>query len=211
MSGVTIMAKAITDHDVEEFNKFAQEFASESDRAAVILGAAKLDLLLYQAIQRYLLPNSSTSDELLDGDAPLGTFSSRIKLAHRLGLIDNSLTKALNLVRRIRNSFAHELSGISLNEGAHKDRIKELVAPFKVCPDWDTSFLHDHFKGCPGYSGEFRAVVAVMSARLDGVFSNIIPVNDSKAYSLVPGPWLSSNTKPTHSSTNVQKKKTQPK
>jgi hypothetical protein len=75
--------------DQADFKKFVDEFKGESDRAAVILGAAKLDLLLYQIIQQYLLPITGSKDELLDGDSPLGTFSAKILLANRLGLTKN--------------------------------------------------------------------------------------------------------------------------
>ena len=84
----------------EDFKLFAEEFGGETDRAAVILGAAKLDILLYHLIQKTLLPNTSSNDELLDGDAPISTFSSRINLAFRLGLIDPELTRALHLVKK---------------------------------------------------------------------------------------------------------------
>ena len=35
---------------------FINEFKAESDRAAVILGVAKLDVLLYQLIAKVMLP-----------------------------------------------------------------------------------------------------------------------------------------------------------
>ena len=39
---------SLTEAFKEEFVDFAEEFGGESDRAAVILGAAKLDYILYQ-------------------------------------------------------------------------------------------------------------------------------------------------------------------
>jgi len=56
--------------DKAAYAAFVDDFARESDRAAVVLGAAKLDLQLYQILQKVLLPNPSATDELLDGDAP---------------------------------------------------------------------------------------------------------------------------------------------
>src|SRR5688572_21694479 len=100
------MARTEMEMQYQELREFIDEFKSESDRAAVILGAAKLDLLLYQLIQGVLVPSTSKVDELLDGDSPLGTFSSRITIAHRLKLIDDNFCRALNLIRKIRNSFA---------------------------------------------------------------------------------------------------------
>jgi len=53
--------------DMDRYMKFMNEFKDESDRAAVILGAAKLDTLLYQILDRHFLPSLSASDELLEG------------------------------------------------------------------------------------------------------------------------------------------------
>ncbi|TAL10137.1 MAG: hypothetical protein EPO02_08420, partial [Nitrospirae bacterium] len=160
-----------------------------TDRAAVILGTAKLDNLLYQVLRRFLLPDVSSADELFDGDAPLATFSSRIKLAYRLGLIDKEFARALNLVRKIRNAFAHELSGITLSSGAHRDQVRELVAPFKAMPDWEKLFLHRYFKDRPGPGGEFRAVVAFLSIRLDGLFESVKPLAESQVFAMILQDW----------------------
>lgn len=178
----------MSEHEFDEFKNFAAEFSKETDRAAVILGTAKLDILLYQILQRFLLADANSTDELLDGDSPLSTFSGKIKISYRLGLIDKDIARSLNLVRRIRNSFAHELSGISLNGGGHRDRVKELIAPFKTFPDFQ-EFLDSYFKDKPGPSGEFRAVVAVLSLRLEGLFQSVTPMNDKQSYTLIPPTW----------------------
>ena len=66
-----------------------QEFNAESDRAAVILGASKLDQLLRELLVKKFLPNPTSQDDLFDSDKPIASFSSRINVAYRLGLIDN--------------------------------------------------------------------------------------------------------------------------
>jgi hypothetical protein len=92
-------------HGFAEFKRFAEDFKSESDRAAVILGAAKLDMMLFQILQARLIACASGKDELLEGDNPLSTFSARINIAFRLGIITSELARALHLVRRIRNAL----------------------------------------------------------------------------------------------------------
>jgi hypothetical protein len=179
------MAKPATPHDVDTFNRFIEDIRTESDRAAVILAAAKIDLLLYQILSKFFLPSTSSRDELLNGDAPLGTFSSRINAVHRLGLIAADLTRALYLLRRIRNSFAHEFSGISLNTGAHADRIRELVGAF----DRSGAFLHmrhKHFGADTTPAQSFRAAVSIMALRLEAVFDDCRQVTSANAYELCP-------------------------
>jgi hypothetical protein len=152
---------------LRDFIEFVGEFKNETDRSAVIVGTAKLDLLMYQLLSSYFLPCTSRNDDLLDGDSPLGTFSSRITVAHRLGLIDGLLCKALNTIRKIRNSFAHELRGATLDSGAHRDRIRELVGPLT---DNETfkHFMQHFFQDQPTPRHHFMCVVAIAAARLEG-------------------------------------------
>jgi DNA-binding MltR family transcriptional regulator len=93
--------------DFEAWADILDAFATESDRAAVVLAVAKLDELLAELLQRVFRPSATAQDELLDIEKPLGTFSAKIHISYRLGLIDASFARALHLVRRIRNSFAH--------------------------------------------------------------------------------------------------------
>ncbi|WOD28742.1 hypothetical protein RYH70_01500 [Alloalcanivorax xenomutans] len=170
---------------VEEFERFTEEFKNESDRAAVILGASQLDILLYQMLEGHLLPNPSGKDELLDGDSPLATFSSRINICYRLGLIDAEFARALHLVRKIRNSFAHEVSGVSLSSGPHRDRIKELVAPF--AQNWAVpNILEKNFGDDHSVGNQFRAVIALMSLRLDGAVERVTRASYPSAADLLP-------------------------
>jgi len=168
-----------------EFERFAEEFKNESDRAAVVLGGAQLDLLLYQLLDAFLLPVTSGKDELLEGDSPLATFSARINVSYRLGLIDEDLARALHLVRRIRNSFAHEISSASLAAGTHRDRVRELVLPF--VGNWALRNMLDLcFDGQETPGAQFRACIAVMSLRLDGAIERVVRVSRERAESLCP-------------------------
>ncbi|MBN9406950.1 MAG: hypothetical protein J0I00_16190 [Burkholderiales bacterium] len=177
-----------------EFSEFVEELKNESDRAAVILGAAKLDLLLYHLLQKVLLPSTSKSDELLDGDSPLGTFSAKIALAYRLGLIDPMLCKTLHLVRRIRNSFAHELSGVSLKSGAHRDRVRELFSPLEGSDSAEWLFER-YFANDKSPRNQFRYVVALVSARLQGAYDHATP-RPTTPMGLVPPPFPESLKEP---------------
>jgi len=175
--------------DVDSFFKFSQEFEKESDRAAVILGAAKIDLTIYEILRRFLVASPSANDELLDGDTPLATFSAKINILYRLGLVDADFARALHLIRRIRNAFAHELSGCQLESGAHRDRVRELYAPFSKFEN--TKRFHELlFKNHKGPSAEFRTVLAVLVARLEALRDRIEPLNSKKAKQLIPEAWM---------------------
>ncbi|MFC0610227.1 hypothetical protein ACFFGQ_20980 [Rufibacter quisquiliarum] len=153
-------------HSDEDFNDIIEEFKKESDRACVILSAAKLDAQLYLLLSKVFKPALSNNDELLDGDSPLGTFSSKINIAYRLGLIDSHFTKALHLIRRIRNAFAHEFKTMSLATGGHADRIRELVVHFKDYAEYH-DFKENHFGKASGLNIDFKIIVTIAIIRLD--------------------------------------------
>jgi hypothetical protein len=96
------------------FDSFADELLRErSARPLVIVGASKIDDLLFDILTIYLLPKLSKSkdqDELLEGDRPLATFGARIKLCRRLALIDETLSCTLETLRRLRNKSAHSIA-----------------------------------------------------------------------------------------------------
>ena len=176
--------------DMDRFFKFLGEFNQESDRAAVILGAARLDETLYQLLSATLVPSTSARDELLDSDGPLGTFSARIHVAYRLGLLDAEMTRALHLVRRIRNSFAHEVGGCTLDTGAHADRVKELAAPFRRYKQYAEARSWLDKQEHSGLSAEFRTIIAVLSLRIEGGLADSTRIA-ADPISLIPPIWMS--------------------
>lgn len=179
--------------DWDSFEEFITEFRDESDRASVILGAAKLDLVMYQILREYLISAPGSSDELLDGDGPLGTFSAKINLLYRLGLIDAQFTRALHMIRRIRNAFAHEVKGCSLESGSHCDRIKELIAPLKHLVFFK-EFRKHFFAEKSGASIDFRVCLAIMVGRLEALFENISPLSSAAALEFVNDAWREQET-----------------
>jgi hypothetical protein len=98
----------------EQFDLFAEDLLAERNaRPLIIIGASKIDDLLLEIVSIFLLPKRAKAkeqDELLEGDTPLSTFSARIKICHRLGLIDETLCKALERLRLLRNLSAHSIS-----------------------------------------------------------------------------------------------------
>jgi hypothetical protein len=142
----------------EEHAAFQAEFGKESDRAAVILASAKVDELLRLAIVKRLLPSPTERDHMLEPEGPIGSSGARINLSYRLGLIDAAFARALHLLRRIRNDFAHESAGGRLDSGPHADRVRELALPWRTILEqvqeldpgkWDTP--RKHFEFMVGY------------------------------------------------------------
>jgi DNA-binding MltR family transcriptional regulator len=110
-----------------------QEFSGSSDRSCVIVAASMVDYLLGECLKAFLVPNDTTQDPLFDGPtAPIGTFSSRIDLAYRLGLIGPQFARDLHLIRRMRNDFAHAIEARTFEEPSFADRVLQLVKSLNI-------------------------------------------------------------------------------
>lgn len=94
------------------------------------MAAAYLDSLLETLIRASLIADTKKADELLGVSRPLGTFSSRIDLAHLLGHISKSEHRDLQLIRKIRNDFGHTSNPLDSSHPPIQARCRELYYSF---------------------------------------------------------------------------------
>ena len=146
---------------MSDINEFLEEFAGESDRAAVILSAIEIDNGLKRMLEKYLFPCANSTDPLFSNNGPLGTFSSKIDMCFRLGLIDAEVARTVHLLRKIRNDFAHEVHGKNLKEGRQKDRIKELAKSMNELPAYGL-VKSSNFSHMDEVRAEFTTTVAFL-------------------------------------------------
>ena len=106
------------------------------ERLMVIVATARLDDLLKRLLQSTMLHHPGGSDNLFDADRPLGTFSSRILLAYRLGLLSREFESFLQTLRKLRNDAAHAVQHIDLTTSPHLDRVIHLQSLASKGPLW---------------------------------------------------------------------------
>lgn len=154
------------------FNFLIQEFEKESDRACVVLAASLLDSALETVLSTYLVPVATGPDTLLDGaTAPVGTFSAKIDLAYRTGLISSRFARDLHLIRRIRNDFAHNISSCSFEDASVRSRALELARSA------EKSLNPNHRIVFPvGPKGDFELSVSWMQWHLRNLSETLIPM-----------------------------------
>ena len=110
------MGDAVRQDLLDNFNLMLKQTSGESDRGMVLSMSAFMEDLLGNIIKDFML-DVSAATELVEGfNAPLGTFSARTKAAYALGLISEDQHKDINLVRKIRNEFAHSWAVTKLND-----------------------------------------------------------------------------------------------
>jgi mannitol operon repressor len=108
---------------------FSKEFNGETDRGAALVGAALVDNRLEELLRAHLADNPVSEDLLTGGaTAVLGSFSARIKMCYALGLITKLEYEECEIVRKVRNAFAHRLHGLSFADQQVTDWCKNLRA-----------------------------------------------------------------------------------
>lgn len=121
----------------DEANVFMKQLMEESDRGAALVGVAYLDELLVRLFKARMLTENA-SEELFGRFGPLSSFSSRIDVAYCLGWIGPETYRDLNLLRKIRNEFAHAHGPVTFADKTVKARCSELQIPkglnFRVRP-----------------------------------------------------------------------------
>jgi mannitol operon repressor len=108
------------------------ELNRETDRGAALFSASILDDVLKAILAAFLI-DSSISNELFNHTKPLGSFSSRQDFCYALGLISKVEYDQCNLVRKIRNEFAHTSQvAIDFNSGKVSKHCTTLRAGSQV-------------------------------------------------------------------------------
>lgn len=115
----------------DEMNEGLSRLSDESDYTTVIVGTALVETALRLSIRARMNPNLTSADEqsLFEGDAPLGTFSSKIRIAFAFEVLDSDLRDEVNKLRAVRNAFAHSSRVLDFGTSEVADVCKNLILP----------------------------------------------------------------------------------
>lgn len=151
------MADQVDNDMFKDYGKILEELQRESHRGGVLLGAAMLDDCLLKLLQGFVIDDAKAVKRLLDSgaNAPLGSFSARTLSAYCLGLISEDEFTDIEIIRDIRNKFAHRLLDATFNDQSIKDKCNNLSTP-NILP---------HMKQSDA-PGKFLVAVAMLSSRI---------------------------------------------
>lgn len=99
---------------LRDLNRFTRRLSEQDERAMVLSLAAFLEEALGRLLLAYLRNCKATRDLVEGFNAPLGTLSSRIKAAYSFGLATEEQYKDMEILRKIRNLFAHDWQGVTI-------------------------------------------------------------------------------------------------
>lgn len=120
------------DDALERITSVTEEFKSSTDRATAIVAGAFLDDILGSVLQAFMLIDPGSDTALFANNGPLSTFSAKITLAYRLGIISEGERSDLETVRKIRNRFAHEVNLNSFSDQSTRDLCRNLETPIQM-------------------------------------------------------------------------------
>lgn len=108
---------------INEVEAFRLALSKETDRGCALFASSYLDKALSDCALAY---DKKIENDLFEGNAPLAAFSARIKMAFYLGKISKIERRDLDLIRKIRNEFAHNADAIDFEEEKIKNQCREL-------------------------------------------------------------------------------------
>jgi DNA-binding MltR family transcriptional regulator len=165
---MTTTSEQFLEKQNQEFLAFRNALTVETDRGCALFAAAYLDKALSDLLRVSLVQDQNIDDDLFKGIRPLSSFSSRIVLTYYLGKISLECRRDLDMIRKIRNDFAHHASLISFDTQEMTNRCKTL------------SFSYHTKDGRPRahFTAAVSGILALLHARTSNAVAPIALADD---------------------------------
>ena len=138
---------------IEAFKKTINE--ESSDRAKVIITAAQIDYLLDMKLKDHFSHgNKNVQKKLFSGNGAFSTLSSKVNIAYCSGWIDSDVYHDIEVLRKIRNVFAHRFEALSLDSPDIIKLIKNFQVPHRQYYDWGKLRIASSDDGIVMYTGD---------------------------------------------------------
>jgi len=137
-----LSTKELEASDAEGLKK---EVLHTSDRTAAIVLASWVERELEQWIVIALPRHDRKTVEKLQGrDGALNSFYSKIHLGYALALYDETTRENLDIIRRVRNAFAHTPQAIDFETDEIRKEVENLNVRTTNSTDPDLATLSEH-------------------------------------------------------------------
>lgn len=113
--------------DIEDLTHFLEELNRETDRGLPLVAAALIDERLEETLRSFFCEGRTATKLLDEANAPLGNFAARSHACFALALVDEFEYSEIELIRKIRNVFAHAKHGMSFRN----EKVKALCSSLR--------------------------------------------------------------------------------
>jgi DNA-binding MltR family transcriptional regulator len=115
------------------FSEMLAETKHEGDRACALILTANLDNRIRELLVAHFVEMTSVQQkDLFEGAGALSTLSSRVRISYACGLLSDDEVHDLNLIRKIRNYFAHKEHGWSFSTSTVSKLCGSLKIPARL-------------------------------------------------------------------------------
>lgn len=101
---------------LENIMEFRNNLLNESDRGLALMAAAYIDDRFSVLLRAHFVDDKKILKRMFDFTGPLGNFSARLDMSYSLGLIPKNIYDDCNVVKKIRNDFAHVSKPFTFND-----------------------------------------------------------------------------------------------
>jgi hypothetical protein len=149
--------------DESELGAVWAEINLQSHRAAAVLGGALVEDALQFAIKTHFVYLSrSDEDKLFDYQGPLASFDAKIRVGYAIALYGPVVRNDLDVIRRIRNGFAHARKPITFDTSQVAKEMAK-IRYLALVPN-EGSLMSDYIAGEP--DATLRARYSVLARTL---------------------------------------------
>ena len=121
---------------LDDIQRIYAEVQLADDYAAAMISSSLMDTMLRYLIAAHLIPMGSDREEKIFGDpfGVLNSFSAKIEMSYAMGLIGPATRGALEIVRKIRNFFAHYASQVKFDSPEVLVECRKIRTPKMLRP-----------------------------------------------------------------------------
>ncbi len=120
-----------TDPYYARLREFLDASRSESDRGRALIAASLIEEMLEEIIRAFLLKERSVERLFTGANPPLSTLSAKASTCRAMALISIVEFRDIEVVRKIRNAFAHNVL-CSFDDQQISDRANSLTVGMSI-------------------------------------------------------------------------------
>lgn len=126
LSALTKAPPTSNEHTREYVTELTQE---KNDRGACILVVTNVENKLLNAIKHRLKVTDKYYEKIFGFNGPLGTFDNKIRMGYALEIFGDEMLENLNVIKSIRNAFAHSRLPINFDTPEVVSACELLIKP----------------------------------------------------------------------------------
>jgi hypothetical protein len=132
--------------DIEDVNAFGEKFnQGEHPIAKAIIGAGLVEYYLEILLRSKVKHKDDKTWAMLAADnGPLNSFYSKIAMGYAWGIYDEGMRNDLNIVRSIRNAFAHSKKLTDFDNPAVVNELKKVTRSSLPKKHWKDIYMTNH-------------------------------------------------------------------